>query len=157
MQTIDFCVTPRTGKEGASSPTSQTSLKAELEAARDAWVASTPQISDHRAADAAENITNVRQVLSSSNNPTDAHAKFAEAVKKHAEIIKTNSSTLDEHHAAAVSLMNAGIAAAVTAAGAEAFQGKPVRVTISGHRDKSDDGIHPRTPVRLLIAVDIAG
>jgi hypothetical protein len=150
MDTIEFRIE-------ATRPTKQSDLKAVLVAQRDAWIRTTPQLTDKHAATCAEMVVSARQDQAESKNPTSAHAKLASAIDALNKTVEANSSTLDEHHAAAVSLMDAGIASAVLQAGAAAYAGRAVRASVVGHRDEADDGIHPRPGIRLLVAVELAG
>jgi hypothetical protein len=163
MQTIEFTITPRHLEEkgnGEAKPVPLTNLKAALEGARDRWLRETPQLTDDEAKVLAENVANAAQVIRGAAPGSDNadRQKLRDAVAAHrAAIAKNNSSTLDEHHKAAVALISTGIDAAVSLASSPVYEGKNLRVSITGHYDTSDDGIYTRPRVRCNVHVDIAG
>jgi hypothetical protein len=140
-----------------TKPTKPADLKAALEAARDAWLDSTPQESDNdpsvvgSVAHAAEAINDAR--ANPSAKETAAAATLRNAVAAHAAAIKAKSATLDVAHTVSLALINAGIAAAVVMASGDV----PVRASVVGHFDVSLDGIRKRPATRVIAEVDAAG
>ena len=140
-----------------TKPTKPADLKAAFEAARDAWLSTTPQESDNdpsvagSVAEAQEAIHDAR--ANPSAKPDAAAAALRKAVENHAALVKAKSASLDVAHTGAVALINAGIAAAVVLASGDV----PVRASVVGHFDVSLDGIRKRPATRVIAEVDAAG
>lgn len=124
----------------AVEPVTAQNLESVLEAARDEWIKTTPQLSDSTAKAAFE-------LISETHN--QARAK---AVEAHAKVVAANSSKLDAIHSRVVAQMDAAIASAVMVAGSLP-KGSYMRATLSGHYEPGHQSFLDE---RVSISVDQA-
>jgi hypothetical protein len=140
-----------------TKPTKPTDLKAALEAARDAWLATTPQESDNDPSVAGSVAEAQEAIHDARANPSPKSGEGEKALRKavaaHAALVQAKSASLDVAHAGSIALINAGIAAAVVMASGDV----PVRASVVGHFDVSLDGIRKRPATRVIAEVDAAG
>jgi hypothetical protein len=132
--------------QGTVPPTNVTELKAELEASRDEWLRTTPQLTNRgKADDPAKFKDGIAEV--DDNIARNINEKKAPWVKRRAKLIEELSATLDETHTGVKAIMDRAIASAVLYASSATCA---VRVTISGHfKPGSKDGVHNRVQISV--------
>jgi len=141
----------------ATVPTHVGDLKSVLEAARDEWLATTPQHTHEsdpsHPVSAAK--TDVERDTLSSKEGAHPTSLFRSNERLRKAIADSNAAGLDHCHTRAKALIDAGIASAVTQASAFGdvpnYTGtSPVRASIVGHvKVRATDGVYERLSVHV--------